>query len=240
MKYYLTIISLLILGSCEKELTPFELKDKTIYDAIDNLKFGCKDIAVEYYFKGTIDNKAVCYGDYTNDPKTGEYYGVSYFSNIFYGTSLDISNYKGKQITFNFRKDLSFCKDDLIHSLEIQTPLFQKDSLTTYSKIIDSLFNVGDLKIRTLAQRDKNENFNISISLDIKKSLKYPVDASTTLSASSGTQKSSSFFKCNEKKKIDKNTFKLKFDINCDLFIAINGKFYGNLVGEMVYLIRTD
>ena len=235
-----TFLFFLLLASCQKDMSPYALEKEVVYETLDNLQFGCLDTTVQYYFKGTINNQVICYGDYTNDATTGKYFANNQLFNLSIGTSTDKSNFKGNLLQFGFQKDRDFTKDAVIHSLIIQSPVFKLDSLKGIAFAIDSLIKLGNLPIRSRSKRDTYENYKISIELEIKNKGINSKNIFPWISTDEGTVNSNNYLRCKEKIKLGNKGYAVKFDINCDLYCNFGSKYYGNLVGEMVFLIRTD
>lgn len=236
--FLVTLFSALLLTNCQKDVAFFD-KD-VVFETLDNLQFGCLDTTVQYYFKGTVNNQAICYGDYTNDASTGKYFANNQLFDLSIGTSTDKSNFKGNLLQFGFQKDRDFTKDAVIHGLIIEAPVFKLDSSRSIAFAIDSLIKLGNLPIRSRGKRDTYQDYKISIEIEIKKRGVNSKNIFTRIATDEGAVKSNHYLRCREKVKLGSKGYLVKFDINCDLYCNYEFKYYGNLVGEMVFLIRTD
>lgn len=235
MKIILFVIGLLFFFSCRKDASPYAQKRDAIFETLDNLEYGCRDTVVKYYFKGTLNNKPICYGNYTNNPQSGDFYAFDQVLNLSSNSS---SSLKGSFIQFGFEKNKDVSKEQVVQSFIVETPLFKFDSAKIIGSVFDSLIPLGNLPIRTIRQGDTWENYEIAIELEIRKAILDSKTIITRLSTANGLSKPNNFLKCKEKIKLSKTLFMVRFELNCELYCNIESKYFGNLTGELVTIIE--
>jgi hypothetical protein len=233
--FSLLFISTLI--SC-RDKNELEIDSEILNSVLDTINFNCRDIVTRSYFKGTLKSQALCYGNYTENSKTGDYFGFTQVFGIRRGAVLNTAKNIGDYIEFGFDRDIEVAKDQVFHSFRMDTPNFLKDSTKTYAYYLDSLLNVGNLTIRNFKTRDVYEDYQVYINLYVRRD--YGGISQFELSTAHGYQNSFNYIKCIEKIKLAEGKYSMKFDINCELYTNLGLKYYGNLTGELVTIVQVQ
>lgn len=221
--------------SCRKQ-NEYEIDLGILENVLDTLHFSCRDTISSSYFKGTLKGEPICYGNYTEDSRTGDYYGFTQVFGIRRGTVLNKAENLGDYIEFGFNRDIEAAKNQVFHSFRVDTPNFIKDSTKTYPYYLDSLLKVGDLTIRNFKVRDVYKDYQVYINLFVRRD--NGEISQFELSTAHGYQKSYNYIKCKEKIRLAEGKYLMKFDINCELYTNLSLKYYGNLSGELVTVVQ--
>lgn len=225
-------IILWLFFSCSKPSSR-EIEAEISRYIVDTLNFGCMDNATKFYFKGNLRGKPICYGNYTEKPETGQYFGYTEIRKILSGVDTKTAIDKGNYIGVGFKQEQIYTNLNVLHSFWVETPIFKKDVTKSYDYYLDSLIKLGNLKLRDFKTRDIYADFRVYIYVWMKGVDVKGENLVIELACDHGMQKANNYIVCKQITKISTKRYLLKFDINCELFKNDDLQYFGNLNGEL-------